>query len=36
VPLSGLDPGFYVIRAEARSNVGSRQTGSRDIQIRVR
>jgi hypothetical protein len=36
VPLSGLDPGFYVISAEARSNVGSRQTVSRDIQIRVR
>ena len=36
VPLSGLDPGIYVIHAEARSNVGSRPTVSRDIQIRVR
>lgn len=36
VPLKDLPPGLYVVHAEARANVGTRPTVSRDVQIRIR
>ncbi len=37
LPLSGLEPGIYVIRVEGRSRIGDRDNAiGRDVQIRVR
>jgi hypothetical protein len=36
LPLNDVAPGIYVIRVEARVNIGSRPAASKDIQIRIR
>lgn len=36
LPLDDADPGLYVVRVEARANVGERPVVSRDIAIRIK
>ena len=36
LPLNNVAPGLYVIHVEARVNLGSRPTVSKDVQIRIR
>ena len=35
IPLTGLAPGLYVLKVEARSRLGKSQAASREVQIRI-